>query len=33
MCKDILAFGDIEFERNKFCRHKSPIFLKILKKY
>ena len=28
MGKDILTFGDTEIERNKFYRHKSPIFLK-----
>ena len=28
MGKEILTFGDIEIEKNKFCRHKSPIFLR-----
>ena len=28
MSKDILTFRDIEIEKNKFCRHKVPIFLK-----
>ena len=28
MGKKILAFGDIEIEKNKFYRHKTPIFLK-----
>ena len=27
MSKEILTFGDIEIEKNKFYRHKSPIFL------
>ena len=26
--KEILTFGDIETEKNKFYRHKSPVFLK-----
>ena len=28
MGKEILTFGDIEIGKNKFYRHKSPIFLK-----
>ena len=28
MGKEILKFGDIEIEKNKFCRNKTPIFLK-----
>ena len=28
MGKEILTFGDIEIEKNKFYRHKSAIFLK-----
>ena len=28
MGKEILTFGDIENEKNKFYRNKSPIFLK-----
>ena len=28
MGKEILTFGDIEIEKNKFHRHSSPIFLK-----
>ena len=24
----MLTFGDIEFKKNKFYRHRSPIFLK-----
>ena len=28
MGKEILAFGEIEIEKNKFCRHKGPTFLK-----
>ena len=28
MGKEISTFGDIKIERNKFYRHKSPIFLK-----
>ena len=28
MEKEILTFGDIEIEKNKFDRHKSLIFLK-----
>ena len=28
MGKETLAFGDIEFEKNKFYCHKIPIFLK-----
>ena len=27
MGKEILTFGDIEMKKNKFCCHKSPIFL------
>ena len=26
--KEILIFGDIEIEKNKFCHHKTSIFLK-----
>ena len=26
MGKEILTFGDIEIEKNKFYRHKTPIF-------
>ena len=29
MGKEILTFGDIEIEKNKFYRYKSPIFLKV----
>ena len=28
MDKEILTFSDIEFEKNKFYRHKSRIFFK-----
>ena len=28
MSKEILTFGNIEIEKNKFYRHESPIFLK-----
>ena len=28
MAKEILTFGDIEIEKNKFYHHKTPIFLK-----
>ena len=28
MCKEILTFGNIEIEKNKFYCHKSSIFLK-----
>ena len=28
MIKEILKFGDIEIEKNKFYFHKTPIFLK-----
>ena len=28
MDKESLTFGDIEIKKNKFYRHKSPIFLK-----
>ena len=28
MSEEILTFGDIEIEKNKFYRHKTPIFLK-----
>ena len=28
MVKEILTFGDIEIEKNKFCRNKTLIFLK-----
>ena len=27
MGKEILTFSNIEIEKNKFCRHKTPIFL------
>ena len=27
MGKEFLTFGDIEVEKNKFWRHKTPIFL------
>ena len=27
MLKEILTFGDIEIERDKFYNHKSPTFL------
>ena len=27
MCKEVLTLGDTEIEKNKFYRHKSPIFL------
>ena len=30
MGKEILTFGDIEIEKNKFYRNKTPIFLKDL---
>ena len=30
MSKEILTFGDIEIEKNKFYRQKSPIFKKYL---
>ena len=30
MCKEILTVGDIEFEKNNFYRHKTPIFSKDL---
>ena len=29
MDKEILTFGDIEIEKNKFYRYKSPIFFKV----
>ena len=29
MGKKILMFGDIDIEKYKFYRHKTPIFLKI----
>ena len=29
MAKEILTFGDIEIGKNKFYRHKSPIFQKM----
>ena len=29
MGKEILRFGDIEIEKNKFYSHKTTIFLKI----
>ena len=29
MCREILTFGDIKIEKNKFDRHKRPIFLKM----
>ena len=28
MGKETLTFGDIEIKKNRFYRHKSPIFLK-----
>ena len=28
MDKESLTFGDIEIKKNKFYRHKSPVFLK-----
>ena len=28
MGKEILTFGDIEIQKNKFYRHKSPILFK-----
>ena len=28
MGKEILTFCDIEIEKNKFYRHKTPIFIK-----
>ena len=28
MSKEILTFGNIEIEKNRFCRPKTPIFLK-----
>ena len=28
MGKEILTFGDIEIEKNKFYRNKTPVFLK-----
>ena len=28
MVKEILTFGDIEIEKNKFCRNKAFIFFK-----
>ena len=28
MGKEILMFGNIEIEKNKFYRHENPIFLK-----
>ena len=28
MGKEILTFGDIEIEKNRFYRNKTPIFLK-----
>ena len=35
MGKEMLTFGDNEIEKNKFYRHKTPIFLRdgILRKY
>ena len=27
MCKEIITFGDIEIEKNKFYRYKTPILL------
>ena len=27
MSKEVLTFGDIEIEKNKFYRNKTPIFL------
>ena len=29
MVKESLTFGNTEIEKNKFYRHKSPIFLKM----
>ena len=29
MSKEILSFGDIEIEKNKFYRHETPIFRKM----
>ena len=29
MGKEVFTFGDIEIEKNKFYRHKNPIFLKM----
>ena len=29
MCKEILTFGEIEIEKNKFYRHKTPIHFKM----
>ena len=29
MGKEMLTFGNIEIEKNKFYRHKSPIFYKM----
>ena len=29
MAKEILTFGDIEIEKNKFYHHESPVPLKI----
>ena len=28
ICKEILTFGNIEIEKSKFYRNKTPIFLK-----
>ena len=28
MVKELLTFGDIEIEKNKFYSHKAPIFLR-----
>ena len=28
MAKEILTFGNIEIEKSKFYRHKTPIFLR-----
>ena len=30
MGKEILNFGNTEIEKNKFCRNKAPIFLKVV---
>ena len=29
MCKEILTFGDVEIEKNKFYHHKTPIHFKM----
>ena len=33
MVKDLLTFGNIEIEKNKFFCHKSPIVLKESNRY